>query len=91
MSHERAPGALASSGGAPGPARRVAATPCVRQSAGMKLWTRILAVALAVIGHGFLLALGSADTGALVLAYLISVACLWGAAALLWRRTMDSD
>jgi len=57
----------------------------------VKLWTRILAVALAVIGHGFLVALGTADTGPLVLAYLISVACLWAAAALLWRRTMDSE
>ncbi len=55
----------------------------------MKLWIRVLAVALAVVGHGFLLALGTADSGALIFAYLGSVACLWAAAALLWRKTMD--
>jgi uncharacterized membrane protein YhaH (DUF805 family) len=55
----------------------------------MKLWIRVLAVVLAVVGHGFLLAVGTADSGPIVFAYLGSVACLWAAAALLWRRTMD--
>jgi len=55
----------------------------------MKLWLRVLAVTLAVVGHGFLMALGTAQTAPIVLAYLISVASLWAAAALLWRRTVD--
>jgi len=55
----------------------------------MKLWIGVLAVALAVIGHGFLLAIGTAQNVPLGFAYLGSVMCLWVAAGLLWRRTMD--
>jgi len=55
----------------------------------MKLWIGVLAVALAVIGHGFLLAIGTAQNIPLGFAYLGSVMCLWVAAGLLWRRTMD--
>ena len=55
----------------------------------MKVWIRVLAVALAVIGHGFLLAIGTAQNVPLGFAYLGSVMCLWVAAGLLWRRTMD--
>jgi hypothetical protein len=68
---------------------RVAAVHAIRQAARMKVWIRVLAVALAVIGHGFLLAIGTAQNIPLGFAYLGSVMCLWVAAGLLWRRTMD--
>ncbi len=55
----------------------------------MTLLIRALAVALAVIGHGFLLATATAGNAVIAFAYLGSVACLWAAAALLWRKTMD--
>jgi len=67
----------------------VAGAQRVRDGARVKLWIRVLAVALAVVGHGFLLAVATAQSSPLVFAYLGSVACLWAAAALLWRKTMD--
>ena len=69
--------------------RALAALFVMRHAAQMKLSLRALAIVLAVVGHGFLLNLGNAPTTILLFAYLGSVACLWAAAALLWRRTMQ--
>lgn len=52
---------------------------------------RGLAVAFAVVAHGFLLALSSPPSPIHAVGYVLSAACMAGAAWLLWRRTMDAD
>ncbi len=53
----------------------------------MRFLTQALAVALAVVGHAFILLAATTETLALALACAVSVVCLWTAAWLLWRRT----
>ncbi len=57
----------------------------------MRFFTRALAVVLVVVAHGFLLNLGDPRTTALGFAYGASIVCLGVAAALLWRKSMQSD
>ena len=59
----------------------------MQHAAFMRFLTRALAVAFAIIAHGFMLGLGTAPTPVLAFAYLASIICLAAAAALLWRRS----
>lgn len=54
----------------------------------MKLATQALAVVLGVVGHAMIFMAATADSVAISVACLASVACLWAAAWLLFRRTM---
>lgn len=55
----------------------------------MKSATRALAITLGVVGHACIFAMATAGSPTLVVAYLLSVVCLWAAAWMLWSRTMD--
>ena len=53
----------------------------------MTFASRALAITLGVIGHACIFAIGTASSPMLVVAYLLSVVCLWAAAWMLWSRT----
>jgi lipopolysaccharide export LptBFGC system permease protein LptF len=61
----------------------------MRNAGAMVLLTRSLAVVLVVVGHGFIYALGAASSVPIGAAYTASVFCLWAAAWMLWRHTME--